>query len=61
MYRESFRKSTWLYVGDSSDVSSKGGNSIPTESGYISLADLDIKGCDDGKLTGSFSCYFVGC
>lgn len=45
VYRESFRKSTWLYVGDSSDVSSKGGNS--KESGYISLADLNIKGCDD--------------
>lgn len=46
VYRESFRKSTWLYVGDSSDVSGKGGSS--KESGYISLAD--IKGCDNDSV-----------
>ena len=50
VYRESFRKSTWLYVGDNSDISQlDSSNSTSKESGYVSLSDLNLKTCDNGE------------
>lgn len=47
VYRESFRKSTWLYIGDNSDVK-RGVN--PAE--YVPLADLGLASCDDDSIFG---------
>ncbi|KAL4218366.1 hypothetical protein ACF0H5_023103 [Mactra antiquata] len=54
LYRESFRKSTWLYVGDNEEIK------VGHHSNYVSIADLGVKTCDDDEIFGHGPDEFEG-
>jgi len=56
VYRESFRKSTWLYVGDSEET-----KRAASLNNYLSIATLDTNTCDDGKISTASVGYFKCC
>ncbi|XP_060600459.1 uncharacterized protein LOC132753923 isoform X2 [Ruditapes philippinarum] len=47
VYRESFRKSTWLYIGDNEEIKER-----TNHSNFISLSDLGVDTCDTDSIFG---------
>lgn len=47
VYRESFRKSTWLYIGDNEEIKES-----KNQANYISLSDLGVNTCDNDSVFG---------
>ncbi|XP_045181882.2 uncharacterized protein LOC123540709 [Mercenaria mercenaria] len=47
VYRESFRKSTWLYIGDNEEIKES-----RNQANYISLSNLGVDTCDTDSVFG---------